>query len=272
MDTAETAQSGQDNTTSLALEPPPLREAVLSGRFLGSRRAEEARQIADFVVEDAGQALRRWFGPAFAAELLLNADAMRGALDRDIAAIDALMSEQVDAILHAPRLRKLEGSWRGLAWLVGGLEPGGRVKVRLLTISWPEICRDLERAAEFDQSHLFRQIYEGEFGMPGGEPFGLLLIDHEVRHRPSAEAPTDDVDGDRQVVLDCRGGLRDPGSRRVTVLARCGRVRRSRDGIRSGVATPATVARPLAEPGRTRGHAVRLRGHATRIGSAALAG
>ena len=48
---------------------------------------------------------------------------MRGMLDRDIAAIDALMSEQVDAILHAPRLRKLEGSWRGLAWLVGGLDP-----------------------------------------------------------------------------------------------------------------------------------------------------
>jgi type VI secretion system ImpC/EvpB family protein len=193
MDAARTAPSGQDNTTSLAPEPPPLREAVLSGHFVGSRRAEEAGQLADFVVEDAGQALRRWFGTAFAAQLLLNADAMRGALDRDIAAIDALTSEQVDAILHAPRMQKLEGSWRGLAWLVGGLEPGARVKVRLLTISWPEICRDLERAAEFDQSHLFRQIYEGEFGMPGGEPFGLLLIDHEVRHRPSAEAPTDDV-------------------------------------------------------------------------------
>jgi type VI secretion system ImpC/EvpB family protein len=193
MDAPQTTPSGQDNRTSLVPEPPPLREAVLSGRFVGSRRAEEARQLADFVVEDAGQALRRWFGATFATELLLTSDAMRGALDRDIAAIDALMSEQVDAILHAPRMRKLEGSWRGLAWLVGGLEPGGRVKVRLLTISWPEICRDLERAAEFDQSHLFRQIYEGEFGMPGGEPFGLLLIDHEVRHRPSAEAPTDDV-------------------------------------------------------------------------------
>jgi type VI secretion system ImpC/EvpB family protein len=118
---------------------------------------------------------------------------MRGALDRDITAIDALLSEQVDAILQAPRMRKLEGSWRGLAWLIGGLEPGGRVKVRLLTVTWSEICRDLERASGFDQSILFRHIYEGEFGMPGGEPFGLLLIDHEVRHRPSARAPTDDV-------------------------------------------------------------------------------
>ena len=109
---ARTTTSGQVDTTSLALEPPPLREAVLSGRFVGSRRAEEARQIADFVVEDAGQALRRWFGTAFAAELLLNADAMRGSLDCDIAAIDALMSEQVDAI------RPACGNWRapGAGW------------------------------------------------------------------------------------------------------------------------------------------------------------
>jgi len=190
---ARATPSGQDETASFALAAPPLRNAVLSGCFFGSRHVEPARQVAEFAVEDARPALRRWFGMAVAAELLLNEDALRGALDRDIAAIDALLSEQVDAILHAPRMRKLEGSWRGLAWLVGGLEPGGRVKVRLLTISWSEICRDLERAAEFDQSNLFRQIYEGEFGMPGGEPFGLLLIDHEVRHRPSAQAPTDDV-------------------------------------------------------------------------------
>jgi type VI secretion system protein ImpD/type VI secretion system protein ImpC len=163
---------------------PPLRSAMLAGRFFGSQHAEQARDVAALGVEDAGAALRRWFGPAAAAKLLLDGDVMRDALDRDIAAIDALLSEQVDAILHAPRLRKLEGSWRGLAWLVGGLEPAGRVKVRMLSIAWWEICRDLERAVEFDQSNLFRQVYEGEFGMPGGEPFGVLMIDHEVQHRP----------------------------------------------------------------------------------------
>jgi type VI secretion system ImpC/EvpB family protein len=171
----------QGDATLLAL---PLRNAVLAGRFFGGQHAEQAQQVAALGVDTAGAALRRWFGPATAANLLLDADAMRDALDRDIAAIDALLSEQVDAILHAPRLRKLEGSWRGLAWLVGGLEPAGRVKVRMLPIAWWEICRDLERAVEFDQSNLFRQIYEGEFGMPGGEPFGLLVIDHEVQHRP----------------------------------------------------------------------------------------
>ncbi len=134
-----------------------------------------------------------WFGAHHAARLLGDPDALRATLDRDIAAIDGLLSAQLDAVLHAARLRRLEGSWRGLAWLVGGLDPAGRVKARLLNAAWPEICRDLERAAEFDQSNLFRGIYEDEFGMPGGEPFGLLVIDHEVRHRPTAAAPTDDV-------------------------------------------------------------------------------
>src|SRR6185312_7909739 len=117
-----------------------------------------------------------------------DADALRAALDRDIARIDRLIGAQRDAVVHAPGLRRLEGSWRGRAWLVGGLDPAGRVKARLLNVGWPEICRDLDRAAEMDQSNLFRRVYEDEFGTPGGEPFGLLVVDHEVRHRPTAAA------------------------------------------------------------------------------------
>ena len=67
--------------------------------------------------------------------------------------------------------------------------------MRLLPIAWPELCRDLERALEFDQSVTFRRIYEDEFGMPGGEPFGLMVIDHAVRHRSVQGAMTDDVGG-----------------------------------------------------------------------------
>ena len=97
------------------------------------------------------------------------------------------------AILHAPRLLQFEGRWRGLAWLVSGFEPSRRLKVRLLPIRWGELCRDLERALEFDQSLTFKRIYEEEFGMPGGEPFGLMVIDHPLRHRTSPDATTDDV-------------------------------------------------------------------------------
>jgi type VI secretion system ImpC/EvpB family protein len=119
--------------------------------------------------------------------------AASGRADRLIAQIDSLIAVQLDAILHHPRVRRLEGTWRGVAWLLRGLDGSAPVRVRLLDLSWNELCRDLERAAEFDQSQLFRKVYEEEFGSPGGEPFGLLVIDHEVRHRSSPEAPTDDV-------------------------------------------------------------------------------
>ncbi len=175
---------------------PPLRADVLAGRYFGAARADEASRLADFLAARTGAAgaLAAWFGPSHAARLAAGSqDALQGALDRDIAALDALIAEQLDAVLHHPRLRRLEGSWRGLHWLAEGIDPAGRVKIRLLHLPWAELCRDLERAAEFDQSHLFRQVYEAEFGMPGGEPYGLLLIDHEVRHRPAPGAPTDDM-------------------------------------------------------------------------------
>ena len=105
-----------------------------------------------------------------------------------------MLSEQLDAILHHPRLRKLEGSWRGLAWLVGGADLSARLKIKLLNIGWAgDLPRPGTGAVEFDQSHLFRKIYEEEFGMPGGEPFGLLIVDHDVRHRPAPASRTDDV-------------------------------------------------------------------------------
>lgn len=174
----------------------PLRDVVFEGRFFGERHREGAAAVANFLHGglDVGQALRAWFGSRLADIAAGGRDSLRCAIDRDIAAIDAVLSRQVDAILHMPRLRDLEGRWRGLAWLVEGLEPGSRrIKVKLQSVRWAELCRDLERALEFDQSLTFRRIYEEEFGHPGGEPFGLMVIDHALRHRPTADAPTDDV-------------------------------------------------------------------------------
>jgi type VI secretion system ImpC/EvpB family protein len=175
-----------------------LRDEVLSGCYFGVGRSDAARRIAEFPTGDSVEALLNWFGRECAHRLISSPEALRGALDRDIATIDSLIGTQLDAILHHERLRRLEGAWRGVAWLVRGLDPAGRVKVKLLNLGWNELCRDLERAAEFDQSQLFRKIYEEEFGSPGGEPYGLLVIDHEVRHRPGVRAthdalPTDDI-------------------------------------------------------------------------------
>lgn len=171
----------------------PLREAMLSGRAFAHRRDDVSADIAAFFGGNAPRSLCTWFGPDRLRGMAAEAEQLRGALDRDIAALDAMIAGQLDAVLHHARLLRLEGSWRGLAWLVGGAESGARLSVRVLPVAWAEICRDLERAAEFDASVMFRRIYEDEFGTPGGRPFGLLVIDHEVRHRPGPGAPTDDV-------------------------------------------------------------------------------
>ena len=181
-------------------EPEPasetgLRHAVLAGRFFGDRNRDSALGLAEFLHggSDPVTSLREWFGETLDRLIASGADGLRAALDRDVAAIDRLIGDQLDAVLHGERLQMLEGRWRGLAWLVSGIEPGRRVKVRLFDVTWAEVCRDLDRALEFDQSMLFRRIYEDEFGMPGGEPYGLIVIDHAVRHRAAAGAPTDDV-------------------------------------------------------------------------------
>lgn len=170
-----------------------LRDAVFSGRYVGRDDPDLADAFTAFLTADVTSALGTWFGEQRWQRLQKNRDALHGALDRDIAAIDAMLSEQVDEILHAPRLMRFEGSWRGLAWLVGGADLSARLKIKVLNISWAEICRDLDLASEFDQSHLFRKVYEDEYGSPGGEPYGLLIVDHDVRHRPGDGARTDDV-------------------------------------------------------------------------------
>jgi len=174
-------------------EPAPLRAAMLSGHFAGARDLRLEDRLTAFLTAEPATAVELWFGEAAASRLRAGPDALRGALDRDIAAIDTLLSEQVDAILHHQRLQRLEGSWRGLAWLVDGADQGSRLKFKVLNIAWTELCRDLERAIEFDQSHLFRKVYEDEFGMPGGEPYGMLVVDHEVRHRSGPDSRTDDI-------------------------------------------------------------------------------
>ncbi|MFT9159188.1 MAG: type VI secretion system contractile sheath large subunit [Acetobacter sp.] len=170
---------------------PPLREAVLSGAFCGAGQEDNARRMAVMLTR-AECILEPWFGPQ-AADLPADSSLLAARIERDIVTLDRMIARQLDAIMHHPRLRRLEGSWRALDWLAVSLPLSGRVKLRVLDLTWHEVCRDLERAAAFDQSHLFRQIYEQEFGIAGGEPFGLLVADYEIRHRPGPGAPTDDI-------------------------------------------------------------------------------
>ena len=100
-------------------------------------------------------------------------------LNQAIAALDQRMSEQLAAVMHNPDFLKLEGSWRGLHHLVRNSETGQNLKIRVLNVSKRELGRDLEKATEFDQSTVFKTIYESEFGTPGGEPYAALVGDFE---------------------------------------------------------------------------------------------
>lgn len=104
--------------------------------------------------------------------------------DRAIAAIDRKMSAQLNAIMHDPKFLKLEGTWRGLHHLVMQSETGTSLKIRLLNATKRDLNRDLTKAVEFDQSQLFKKIYENEFGTPGGEPYGALIGDYEWGNHP----------------------------------------------------------------------------------------
>ena len=114
-------------------------------------------------------------------------------LNRTIADIDELINEQLNAIIHHQKLKKLESSWRGIWYLITQAEDASSIKIKLLDVSWPEVVRDIDRALEFDQSQLFRKIYNDEYGSPGGEPYGVLIGDYEVNHRISSKHPYDDI-------------------------------------------------------------------------------
>ena len=114
-------------------------------------------------------------------------------LNNAIAELDRKISRQLAAIMQSPEFAKLEGSWRGLNYLVKNSETSVNLKIRVLNASKRDVSRDLAKAVEFDQSRLFKSIYEDEFGTPGGEPFGLLIGDYYVRHQRAADHPTDDI-------------------------------------------------------------------------------
>ncbi|PID43883.1 MAG: type VI secretion system contractile sheath large subunit [Gammaproteobacteria bacterium] len=114
-------------------------------------------------------------------------------LDYLLSRIDDLIIGQVNAIIHHPVFQRLESSWRNLESLVDCASGRNNVKIRFLDITWAEITKDVNRAMEFDQSQLFHKVYSEEYDTPGGEPYGVLIADYEISHRPGPKHRYDDV-------------------------------------------------------------------------------
>ena len=103
-----------------------------------------------------------------------------------IAELDHKLSEQINLILHHEDFQKLEGAWRGLHYLVNNTETDEMLKIRFMNISKSDLGKTLKRykGTNWDQSPIFKQIYEAEYGQFGGEPFGALVGDYHFDHTP----------------------------------------------------------------------------------------
>ncbi len=101
-----------------------------------------------------------------------------------IGELDKLISLQLNEIMHHEDFQKLEASWRGLSYLVQQTETSDRMKIKVLNVNKKELLNDMEKAPEFDQSALFKKIYEEEFGMFGGNSYGVLLGDYQFSFIP----------------------------------------------------------------------------------------
>lgn len=136
----------------------------------------EKREYArDIIAEFAQQVL--------AGSMVVAADT-ESMIKARIAQLDALISAQLDEIMHAPEFQKLEATWRGLHYLVHNSETSPNLKIKVFNVKKKELLKDLERAPEFDQSAMFKKVYEEEFGVFGGAPFGILVGDYEFSNRP----------------------------------------------------------------------------------------
>lgn len=165
----ETAQSGNTPAVTISL----LDKIIQDGKMA---RDESQRDYARDLVGE------------FVNQVLVEGDTIGGdvaaAINDRIAEIDDLLSAQLNEILHHEEFQALESSWRGLHYLVMNSETGVMLKLRVLNASRGELQKDLEKAVEFDQSQLFKKIYEDEYGTFGGSPYSALLADFYIGRHP----------------------------------------------------------------------------------------
>lgn len=170
---ADAKKSAAPQATEQVLEKGLLDTIVEEGRMGKDEGARERGK--DLVKEFVAQVLDGSMTVTKDAETMIN---------QRIAQIDHLLSIQVNEIMHHASFQKLEASWRGLKYLLDQSETNDKLKIKVLNVSKRELLKDLQRAPEFDQSALFKKVYEEEFGVFGGAPFAAMIGDYEFGKGP----------------------------------------------------------------------------------------
>ena len=130
-------------------------------------------------------AVRTLAEQALGATQLISGDVTR-TISAMIAELDKKLSEQINLIIHHEDFKALEGTWRGLHYLVNNTETDEMLKIRVLNISKNDLKKTLKKfeGTAWDQSPLFKKLYEEEFGTAGGAPYGCLIGDYFFDHSP----------------------------------------------------------------------------------------
>ncbi len=150
-----------------------LDRIVVQGKM--ARDVSQQPHAKDLVGEFVNQVL--------AEGMTIGTNTVAGIKNR-IAQIDKLLSDQLNEVMHDAGFQALEASWRGLNYLVMNSETGTELKIRVMNLTKKELLNDMEKATEFDQSVMFKRIYEDEYGTFGGNPFSVLVGDYEFGRHP----------------------------------------------------------------------------------------
>src|SRR5580698_7561585 len=153
--------------------------------------SQQSKDQAEAIATDEGEftaLLQKQFKPqsqlALEKSTLIGGDVIES-INAMIAAIDKKLSEQINAIMHHPDFQSLESAWRGLHHLVNNTETDEQLKIRVMNISKKELHKSLRKfkGTNWDQSPIFKRLYEEEFGQLGGEPYGCLVGDYYFDHQ-----------------------------------------------------------------------------------------
>ncbi|HRD83851.1 MAG TPA: type VI secretion system contractile sheath large subunit [Rubrivivax sp.] len=172
---AESQQSAGTAFAGVTVEGNEF-SALLSREF--KPKSDDARSAVETAVLTLAQ-------QALANTKLISNDTV-ASIEAMIAAIDRKMSEQINLIMHHADYQKLESAWRGLHYMVNNTETDEQLKIRVMSISKQDLGKTLKRykGTAWDQSPLFKKLYEEEYGQFGGEPFGAIVGDYHFDHSP----------------------------------------------------------------------------------------
>ncbi|HRH29380.1 MAG TPA: type VI secretion system contractile sheath large subunit, partial [Aquabacterium sp.] len=162
-----------------------LQGVTFEGNDLASLLQKEFKPKTDEAKSAVETAIQTLAQQALANTKLIGNDVIKS-IESMIAAIDKKLSEQVNLILHNEEFQKLEGAWRGLHYMVNNTETDEQLKIRVMNISKAELGKTLKRykGTAWDQSPLFKKVYEEEYGQFGGEPFGCMVGDYHFDQSP----------------------------------------------------------------------------------------